>query len=98
VNVTVVEGGELSKVQGWDMPPYAFSNRVVSLTNASLDFLDGVSCPLFQPSCGLIIPEIGAWKHVDVKRTAPIEHMQVLSCLYSLSPTVYDLSGLGWHL
>ena len=43
VKVTLVEGGDLNKIQGWDMPPDAFSNRVVSLTNASLDFLYGVS-------------------------------------------------------
>jgi len=41
VKVTLVEGGNLGKLHGWDMPPDAFSNRVVSLTNSSLDFLDG---------------------------------------------------------
>ena len=43
LKVTLVESGDLSKIHGWDLPPDAFSNRVVSLTNASLDFLDGVS-------------------------------------------------------
>ncbi|KAI0248972.1 hypothetical protein BJV78DRAFT_1130345 [Lactifluus subvellereus] len=61
VKVTLVEGRDLGKVQGWDMPPDAFSNRVVSLANASLDFLN----------------EIGAWEYVDVERTCPIEDMQV---------------------
>jgi ubiquinone biosynthesis monooxygenase Coq6 len=43
MKVTLVEGGDLRKIRGWDMPPDAFSNRVVSLTNVSLDFLDGRS-------------------------------------------------------
>lgn len=43
------------------MPPNAFSNRVVSLTNSSLDFLD----------------ETGVWDHIDTGRTCPIEGMQV---------------------
>ncbi|KAI0306144.1 hypothetical protein B0F90DRAFT_1624426 [Multifurca ochricompacta] len=61
VEVTLVEGGDLSKVHDWDMPPHAFSNRVVSLTNASLDFLD----------------QIDAWQYVDAARTCPVEDMQV---------------------
>ncbi|KAH8997794.1 hypothetical protein EDB86DRAFT_2803395 [Lactarius hatsudake] len=61
VKVTLVEGGDLGKVRDWEMPPDAFSNRVVSLTNASQDFLD----------------EIGAWDHLDADRTCPIEDMQV---------------------
>ncbi|KAH8986109.1 hypothetical protein EDB92DRAFT_1936262 [Lactarius akahatsu] len=61
VKVTLVEGGDLDKVRDWEMPPDAFSNRVVSLTNASQDFLD----------------EIGAWVHLDAERTCPIEDMQV---------------------
>ncbi|KAF8265087.1 hypothetical protein EI94DRAFT_1736773 [Lactarius quietus] len=59
--VTLVEGGDLGKVRAWEMPPNAYSNRVVSLTNASQDFLN----------------EIGAWDHVDTDRTCPIEDMQV---------------------
>ena len=47
VKVTLVEGGDLSKIYNWDLPPDAFSNRVVSLTNSTLDFLDGVSRPFF---------------------------------------------------
>ena len=43
LKVTLVEGGDLSKVRAWDMPPNAYSNRVVSLTNASQDFLNGGS-------------------------------------------------------
>ena len=47
VKVTLVEGGDLSKIYDWNLPPDAFSNRVVSLTNATLDFLEGVSLLLF---------------------------------------------------
>ncbi|KAH9059062.1 hypothetical protein EDB87DRAFT_1685008 [Lactarius vividus] len=61
LKVTLVEGGDLGKVRDWEMPPDAFSNRVVSLTNASQDFLD----------------EIGAWDRLDAERTCPIEDMQV---------------------
>lgn len=43
VKVTLVEGGDLSKIFDWNLAPDAFSNRVVSLTNATLDFLDGES-------------------------------------------------------
>jgi len=38
----------LSKIYDWDLPPDAFSNRVVSLTNATSDFLGGVSPFLFN--------------------------------------------------
>jgi hypothetical protein len=44
----VVEGGDLSKIYNWNLAPDAFSNRVVSLTNSTLDFLDGESRRLFQ--------------------------------------------------
>jgi hypothetical protein len=33
------------------------------------------------PALMLIVSEIGAWAHVDVERTCPIEEMQVLSRL-----------------
>ena len=46
LKVTLVEGGDLGKVRAWEMPPNAYSNRVVSLTNASQDFLDGRSCSI----------------------------------------------------
>jgi len=61
IDVTLVEGGDLNRIRNWHTPPDGFSNRVVSLTNASLDFL----------------VEIDAWSHVDVERTSPIEEMQV---------------------
>jgi len=50
--VTLVEGGDLGKVRAWEMPPDAFSNRVVSLTNASQDFLDGMSGSILAPTLG----------------------------------------------
>lgn len=40
----------------------------------------------------LIVPEIGAWAHVDVERTCPIEEMQVL-----LRPCSDHLSLLTMH-
>ncbi|GLB41771.1 putative FAD-dependent monooxygenase required for the C5-ring hydroxylation during ubiquinone biosynthesis [Lyophyllum shimeji] len=61
LRVTLVEGGDLSKVKQWSPPSGTYSNRVSSLTNASQTFLKA----------------IGAWTHVDTHRTAPIEEMQV---------------------
>ncbi|KAG6886200.1 hypothetical protein C0993_010762 [Termitomyces sp. T159_Od127] len=62
LRVTLVEGGDLSKVKQWAPPSGTYSNRVSSLTNKSQSFLEGF---------------IGAWTHVDVHRTAPVEEMQV---------------------
>ncbi len=68
MNVTLEEGGDLSKTYDWNLPPDAFSNRVVSLTNATLDFLQGCVTPAFlTPAVVLIVSEIGAWAHVDVE-------------------------------
>jgi hypothetical protein len=50
LKVTLVEGGDLGKVRAWEMPPNAYSNRVVSLTNASQDFLDGMQCSIITPA------------------------------------------------
>ncbi|KAI9509757.1 ubiquinone biosynthesis hydrox [Russula earlei] len=61
LKVTLLESSDLNRIRDWDPPPDAFSNRVVSLTNASLDFLI----------------EMGAWSHVDVERTCPMVDMQV---------------------
>ncbi|RDB23405.1 Ubiquinone biosynthesis monooxygenase COQ6, mitochondrial [Hypsizygus marmoreus] len=61
LRVTLVEGGDLSKVRQWSPPPGSFSNRVSSLTNASQ----------------ALLKDIGAWSHVDTQRTAPVEEMQV---------------------
>ncbi|TFY70136.1 hypothetical protein EVG20_g2879 [Dentipellis fragilis] len=61
LGVTLVEAGDLAKVRDWNMSPGAYSNRVVSLTNASEGFLQS----------------IGVWDHVDAQRTCPMEDMQV---------------------
>ncbi|KIK60472.1 hypothetical protein GYMLUDRAFT_43792 [Collybiopsis luxurians FD-317 M1] len=61
LKIALVEAGDLSKIRDWSPPPGTFSNRVVSLTNASQTFLQ----------------DIGSWKHVEKERTAPIEEMQV---------------------
>ena len=76
VKVTLVEGGNLGKPHAWGMPPGAFSDRVVSFINSSLDSLDGgLRCPTSMLTPSML--EIGAWAHVDVERTCSIEDMQV---------------------
>jgi ubiquinone biosynthesis monooxygenase Coq6 len=52
LKVTLVEGGDLGKVRDWDMAPNAYSNRVVSLTNSSQDFLNGGSCSIIAYKIG----------------------------------------------
>jgi ubiquinone biosynthesis monooxygenase Coq6 len=74
-----VEAGDLSKIQDWSPPDRTFSNRVSSLTNASLTFLDGeipsaARCDNVLTGVGT---DIGAWKHVDAERTARVQNMQV---------------------
>ncbi|KNZ72624.1 Ubiquinone biosynthesis monooxygenase COQ6 [Termitomyces sp. J132] len=61
LRISLVEGGDLSKVKQWAPPPGTYSNRVSTLTNTSQSFLRA----------------IGAWAHVDTRRTAPVEEMQV---------------------
>ncbi|KAH7924293.1 ubiquinone biosynthesis hydrox [Leucogyrophana mollusca] len=61
LKVTLVEAGDLSKVQDWSLEPNVFSNRVSSITNSSRAFLEG----------------IGVWDYVDEARTTPIQQMQV---------------------
>lgn len=48
VKVTLVDGSDLSRIKGWNQPPTSFSNRVVSLTNASRSFLSGL--PIHMPT------------------------------------------------
>ncbi|KAF8967656.1 COQ6 monooxygenase [Flammula alnicola] len=60
-SITLIEGGDLSKIKAWNPAPGTFSNRVVSLTNASQAFLK----------------DIGAWNHVDEGRTCGVEELQV---------------------
>lgn len=40
--VTLLEGSDLSKIAKWKLPSDQFSNRVVSITNQSRAFLQGV--------------------------------------------------------
>ncbi|KAF9077907.1 ubiquinone biosynthesis hydrox [Rhodocollybia butyracea] len=61
VKIALVEAGDLSQVQNWSFSSGTFSNRVVSLTNASQAFLK----------------DTGAWDHVEQERTTPIDEMQV---------------------
>ncbi|KAF4610564.1 hypothetical protein D9613_006875 [Agrocybe pediades] len=60
-SITLIEGGDLSKIKSWNPPSESFSNRVSSLTNASYAFLQ----------------DIGCWEHVDEARTCAVEQMQV---------------------
>lgn len=61
LKITLVEGGDLSKIQDWGMPPNAYSNRVSSITDTSQHFLN----------------RIGIWDYVEHARTNPIHQMQV---------------------
>ncbi|KAH9844300.1 ubiquinone biosynthesis hydrox [Rhodofomes roseus] len=61
LRVVLVEAGDLSKIRDWAPAQNSFSNRVSSITNASRAFLK----------------DIGAWSHVQLDRTAPVEEMQV---------------------
>ncbi|EPT03785.1 hypothetical protein FOMPIDRAFT_1142104 [Fomitopsis schrenkii] len=61
LRVVLVEAGDLSKIRDWAPAQNSFSNRVSSITNASQAFLK----------------DIGAWSHIQLGRTCPIEEMQV---------------------
>ncbi|KAF9786394.1 ubiquinone biosynthesis hydrox [Thelephora terrestris] len=61
LKMTVVDAGDLSKIENWSMDGDEFSNRVSSLTNGSIQFLKGA----------------GAWDRVEQSRTCAIEEMQV---------------------
>lgn len=61
LSITLVEGGDLKKAEGWAPIPGSFSNRVSSLTNTSQTFLK----------------RIGVWGHIDEARTCGIDEMQV---------------------
>ncbi|KIJ55620.1 hypothetical protein M422DRAFT_199919 [Sphaerobolus stellatus SS14] len=66
-SIALIEGGDLERVRNWNENTGAgtessqFSNRVVSITNASRHFLE----------------DIDAWAEVDTSRTCPVEEMQV---------------------
>jgi ubiquinone biosynthesis monooxygenase Coq6 len=42
LSVELIEAGPLSKVREWNPEPQTYSNRAVSLTNASQQFLQGL--------------------------------------------------------
>jgi ubiquinone biosynthesis monooxygenase Coq6 len=61
LKVALIESQDINKARTWSLEPAQFSNRVSSLTPASVSFLQ----------------RIGAWKHVDSSRVQPYEDMQV---------------------
>ncbi|KZF20322.1 ubiquinone biosynthesis mono0xygenase COQ6 [Xylona heveae TC161] len=61
LKVALVEGQDLSRTRTWQLPRDQFSNRVSSLTPASVGFLK----------------DIGAWKHIDTARVQAYDEMQV---------------------
>ncbi|PPQ90749.1 hypothetical protein CVT25_010138, partial [Psilocybe cyanescens] len=61
ISVTLIEGGDLTKIKSWNPSPESFSNRVSSLTNASQSFLQ----------------ETGSWSYIDETRTSEVEQLQV---------------------
>ncbi|KAF8518928.1 ubiquinone biosynthesis hydrox [Hysterangium stoloniferum] len=69
LRIALVEGGDLSRVRNWSPESDQYSNRVVSITNASRLFLK----------------DIGVWDHVEVSRTSPIEEMQANARITFLS-------------
>ncbi|MBW0466900.1 hypothetical protein O181_006615 [Austropuccinia psidii MF-1] len=59
--ISILDASELSKIKNWDLPYGSWSNRVSSVTNENLKFLE----------------DIGVWRYIDEQRTNPIERMQV---------------------
>ncbi|RMD41577.1 hypothetical protein DV735_g3545, partial [Chaetothyriales sp. CBS 134920] len=61
LKTALIETQDLDKQGQWSLPPDKYSNRAISLTPASVNFLDS----------------IGAWQHVDQARVQPYDEMQV---------------------
>ncbi|KAF9892001.1 putative ubiquinone biosynthesis monooxygenase [Aspergillus nanangensis] len=61
LRVALIETQDLQKARSWKLDSHQFSNRVSSLTPASVSFLQ----------------RIGAWEHLDTDRTLPYQEMQV---------------------
>ncbi|KAG8735491.1 putative ubiquinone biosynthesis monooxygenase, partial [Ceratobasidium sp. 428] len=57
----LIEASNLNNIRTWTEAPGHYSNRVSSLTNESLAFIQGT----------------GSWKYVDPARVCPVEAMQV---------------------
>ncbi|KAG8691609.1 putative ubiquinone biosynthesis monooxygenase [Ceratobasidium sp. 423] len=61
LKVALVEASSLDKVRNWAEAPGQYSNRVSSLTNESVAFIQST----------------GSWEYVDTERVCPLEAMQV---------------------
>ncbi|CAE7171597.1 unnamed protein product, partial [Rhizoctonia solani] len=61
LKIALVEASSLDKVRNWTEAPGQYSNRVSSLTNESVAFIQST----------------GSWEHVDTRRVCPLEAMQV---------------------
>ncbi|KAF8605980.1 ubiquinone biosynthesis hydrox [Ceratobasidium sp. AG-I] len=61
LKTALVEASSLDTIRTWSQAPDQYSNRVSSLTNESLAFIQGT----------------GSWEYVDSKRVCPVEGMQV---------------------
>ncbi|KAI2636124.1 hypothetical protein GGS21DRAFT_514656 [Xylaria nigripes] len=61
LRVALVEAQDLGKLRSWQLPSDRFSNRCVSLTPSSANFLN----------------RIGAWSHIQRDRVQPYHEMQV---------------------
>ncbi|CAE6426320.1 unnamed protein product [Rhizoctonia solani] len=61
LKIALVEASGLDKVRNWTEAPGQYSNRVSSLTNESVAFIQST----------------GAWDYVDTGRVCPLEAMQV---------------------
>jgi ubiquinone biosynthesis monooxygenase Coq6 len=65
LKITLVEGGDLSKIQDWGMPPNAYSNRVSSITDTSQHFLNS-ACTLWR--CSISWPTVFRDWHLGLRR------------------------------
>ncbi|CAE6478863.1 unnamed protein product [Rhizoctonia solani] len=61
LKIALVEASSLDKVRNWAEAPGQYSNRVSSLTNESVAFVQST----------------GSWEYVDTGRVCPLEAMQV---------------------
>ncbi|RMZ86371.1 hypothetical protein DV736_g6405, partial [Chaetothyriales sp. CBS 134916] len=61
LKTVLIETQDLDKQRQWSLPPDQYSNRAISLTPASVNFLDSIN----------------AWHHVDQSRVQPYDEMQV---------------------
>lgn len=77
-SITLIEGGDLSKIKAWNPALGTFSNRVVSLTNTSQTFLRGnITLGQHLHVVADFDIDIGAWSYIDEGRTCAVDNMQV---------------------